>query len=467
MTKGINFILVSISLFVCIQAVAQENNPLDKIRFYSTSDLDWNTIFNTDNNRYNKQYDPEEFFSNFFAPWTISGTQKAQEVKADPSFLKHFDAYKRLTSYTCHGGNYRAYTEQEIQQLLENTQTDAFPNRITIAITINTTNIRRLPTNEFCLQDIRNAGEGYPFDYFQESSLWMGTPLLILQESKDHLWHFVISPYGKGWIKTQDLALLSRSQAEDLMKRPWGAIIQEKVILKNEYGYSEQRIGTILPLLKQNRSELVLLVPYRKPDGQLILKATSAQNQEAQLMPLTFNKVNTQKVMTGLYGSKYGWGGIDQGRDCSSTIKDFFTPFGIWLPRNSRAQKEIGQKVEIVGNPSEKMQQIAQHAIPFFTILYKPGHSMLYIGTNSKGTPLIFHNVWGIKPILKDAALEDVVSRRDDLGLFGINKKAGGITARYIIGQACITSTNPEEGFYGIEFDSFMKNMESMNFIKN
>ena len=37
-------------------------------------------------------------------------------------------------------------------------------------------------------------------------------------------------------------------------------------------------------------------------------------------------------------GVKYGWGGIDGGRDCSSTIKDLLTPFGIWLPRDSKDQ---------------------------------------------------------------------------------------------------------------------------------
>jgi len=39
-----------------------------------------------------------------------------------------------------------------------------------------------------------------------------------------------------------------------------------------------------------------------------------------------------------LLGEPYGWGGKLKTRDCSTFTRDFFSTFGIYLPRNSRQQ---------------------------------------------------------------------------------------------------------------------------------
>ena len=449
-------------------AFGQETNPVDQIRFYSTDDIQWEAIFS--NPEYSKFYQQANqantFFKHYFSPWKVDGKEAAERLRSSDKFLKHIDAAERLEKSDCYGGNYRKYSLAFKQSLLENSSKYNFPNRIEFGMSTSTVDLRRLPTREFCLQDIRNAGEGYPFDYFQESSLWIGTPLRIVHHSQDCQWYFVISPYGEGWVEANKVAQLSANQVKHWMNKPWAAILQEGVLLKTKFGQTRLHIGTLLPVINQTSNELELALPFRALNGKLVVVPVKTKSNVSQITPLAFNQTSIKALIEQLLGTKYGWGGIDEGRDCSSTLKDFFTPFGIWLPRNSRAQKEVGKKFLIQGDKSQKLNTIKQKAIPFLTILYKPGHSMLYLGNSKEGLPLIFHNVWGIKPILQNQELKVVAKQRNSLGVFGVNEKEGGISARYIIGRTSITSVDPEAPFPNITFDSFMKNMESGNIIE-
>jgi hypothetical protein len=122
------------------------------------------------------------------------------------------------------------------------------------------------------------------------------------------------------------------------------------------------------------------------------------------------------KVLEELQGELYGWGGLVQNRDCSAAVRDFYIPFGLWLPRNSRYQAQTGRVLEI-GNlgPREKEALLLKEGKPFRTLVGMPGHIMLYVGAYGE-TPVVFHNTWGIK------TLED------------------GREGRYIIGRALFTS---------------------------
>ncbi len=107
-------------------------------------------------------------------------------------------------------------------------------------------------------------------------------------------------------------------------------------------------------------------------------------------------------------------------RDCSSLIRDLFTPFGLWLPRNSREQAEAGRFISLKNLPSaEKEALIIRQGVPWRTLLWTPGHIMLYIGVH-QGQPLIFHNFWSIK-----------------------TRDAAGNKGRVIVGRAAVTTLQP------------------------
>ena len=128
--------------------------------------------------------------------------------------------------------------------------------------------------------------------------------------------------------------------------------------------------------------------------------------ETAAPFPLAFDGKNLALIGNQLLGQPYGWGEMYGLRDCSAMLRDLFLPFGIWLPRTAADQiASAGQRRDLTSlGPREKEETIRREGRPFLTLLYKPGHIMLYVGTDPQGRPLVFHNIWSIR--VKDATGE-------------------------------------------------------------
>jgi len=136
--------------------------------------------------------------------------------------------------------------------------------------------------------------------------------------------------------------------------------------------------------------------------------------------PVPFTPRHVAEIASELAGEPYGWGGLDGKRDCSAMIRDLFTPFGLWLPRNSGDQAQTGRFVSFrYLSPEQKEALIIRQGVPWRTLLWTPGHIMLYIGLH-EGHPLIFHNFWSVK-----------------------TRDAAGKQGRIIIGRASVTTLHP------------------------
>jgi hypothetical protein len=113
--------------------------------------------------------------------------------------------------------------------------------------------------------------------------------------------------------------------------------------------------------------------------------------------PLPFTSKNVSKIAKEFYNEPYGWGGGYGCRDCSATTRDFLGVFGIFLPRNSSKQAQAGKSIYIKGLPKQtKKKKIIREAEPFRSLLYVPGHIVLYLG-EYRGEPVIMHTYWGIR----------------------------------------------------------------------
>ena len=465
-------------LLLCIFLVACESkkepienfDPIQKVQFYGIEDLDLNSIFENQKFKpyYLKDYS-EDFFKNYFIHWRLDPQERAQQLKTSEVF-KDFFSYEDYDP--CVGGNYREFEEKLIQRLENNVAKSSYPNRLDYAIVTSDTDVRMLPTAEFCLSNVRNAGEGYPFDYFQNTSLWIGTPVMTLHQSEDQLWVFIKSPYGMGWVDRSHLAFVSKNQRETALKMDFAAILKENTVLKNNAGQSlcKTKIGTLFPIEQNGNASMRLLVPLRDPNGNLAWEASSITQDYAHKIPIEFSSTNANNLLSELLDTKYSWGGIDGGRDCSATIKDFLTPFGVWIPRNSGNQGNLGKVFLFEGEANEKKQEILNKGIPFLSVVYKRGHSMLYIGSDAENNPLIFHNVWGLKPKLKNDQLKSVATAREAHGIFGLSFDSENqeVSSRFIIGKTVITTVEPEKGFEDFEqfsFNSFLEQFQSINVV--
>jgi hypothetical protein len=116
----------------------------------------------------------------------------------------------------------------------------------------------------------------------------------------------------------------------------------------------------------------------------------------------------------------YGWGELFQERDCSSLIRDYFIPFGIWLPRGSYNQIHSGRRVVLSSmDPAQKERYIRENGVPFLTLLGIKGHIMLYIGTANQ-RPLAFHSLWGVEV-----------------------RKGDGSVTKHVVGKSIISTLTP------------------------
>ncbi len=93
-------------------------------------------------------------------------------------------------------------------------------------------------------------------------------------------------------------------------------------------------------------------------------------------------------------------GGLNNTRDCSAFIMDIYRSFGLKLSRNTQDQGAkslgIGYDLKHIGTLEEKLEFLEE--IPAVTVLYMPGHTMLYLGKRrgrTLYTPSVCRLLWG------------------------------------------------------------------------
>ncbi|MBO4300378.1 MAG: SH3 domain-containing protein, partial [Desulfovibrio sp.] len=295
-----------------------------------------------------------------------------------------------------------------------------FPSRCQAAITLRNTNLRELPTTEPRFSEPTPDPHANPFDYFQYSLLPVGTPLLIAHTSRDGRWHYVECPVAAGWVANEDLAPISEELQQSLSHAPLAALVRDRVTLSSPMGNVTANIGALLPLNATAQKGLRLLLPVRGVDGWATLAQTEISADDAVVWPLPMTPRHVARVGNVIMGQPYGWGGMFGHRDCSALTREVFTPFGIWLPRNSVAQARVGVVVPLENMTArEKEECLLQHGVPFLSLVGMRGHVMLYVG-KYEGRAAIFHDIWGVRTI----------DNGDD-------------NARHVIGKVAVTSITP------------------------
>lgn len=348
----------------------------------------------------------------YFGPWQMSRTSISRREASEFSSRAH--GYKS-------GGV--PWSQPEWDALKANAAIGSFPSRATQAITLRQTDLRELPTHEGRFSKPSKDQKSDPFDYFQYSLLPPGMPLLIAHTSRDGRWHYVECPIAGGWVAAADVAIVSPDFKSEWLTGRYAALVAENVSLPGTGrggGDSRAGIGTILPVAKQGAPGLNVLVPVAGKNGFAETAEIALGPQQAQIKPYALTPGNVAKVGNAMLGQGYGWGGTFGLRDCSAMIRDLYAPFGLWLPRNSRAQARRGSAISLAGLTAEqKAQRILVDGVPFLSLIGLPGHITLYIGP-WRNKPALFHNAWGLR-IIKD----------------------GNDDERLVIGRAVITSIMP------------------------
>ncbi len=321
-----------------------------------------------------------------------------------------------VTAFTGgYGSNLMRVEPLWITELVFQSNYDAFSTVNEPAVTTKWMNMRVFPTQKPLYKNPLLPGEGFPFDLLQNSSVAFNEPIFISHYSKDGSWAYVFTNNASGWVESDGIAVIKPKQIVLMKEKKKVFITQDKIPLyDNAHKFvTYSRIGMVLPLLEETQDDFKVL--FVRSNG--ILEQMSIPKESAHVGYHLLNKEDLIKIGSNMLRNTYGWGGMFEERDCSSMIRDFFTPFGIWLPRNSASQAKKGEVLFFNGlNNGQKLALIKEKGVPFETILYKKGHVLLYIGTY-EGNVMVMHNIWGIRTI-----------------------DANGKKGRIIVGKAAITT---------------------------
>ncbi|MFT7578529.1 MAG: cell wall-associated NlpC family hydrolase [Myxococcota bacterium] len=324
----------------------------------------------------------------FYAPWSRKRTGHT---------AIHLSAvFARYGKRTLWGQDLRPRMPGWVEGLLENAQLAAFPNVERRGVTVRHVAVRFLPSSQPGFEDPSKPGEGFPFDYLQASLLQAGTPVYIVHQSKDGAWFFVESHLVNGWVLSQDIAFADAAFVAKYHTETLQVMLADGVPLWDVHGLHRglTRVGQRLP---QSKDGMSVLVPARDAVGLAV--ATAVPTPElSHSIPMAGDAPSMAIIGDRLLGQAYGWGGTLEDRDCSATLADLFTTVGIALPRHSGNQAKVGTWVDLTGlEGAAKEAAIVAEGIPFATLIWKPGHIMLYVGVSDDGRPLVFHTMWGVK----------------------------------------------------------------------
>src|SRR3990167_5698676 len=323
-----------------------------------------------------------------FSPWDMRGSVFTDVKKTVQNTLAR---YQHVNAY--YAFNFHHVEKDWLAGVEKNMNLANFPNNNQNAIVISSTYLRELPTDLPIYNDYRQAGEGFPFDNLQVSSFWAGTPLRVYHVSEDGVWALVSDSELTGWVKVSDIAFVDPSFIKKYRSLPFVAMTKDNIAVKNAEGLGlfKTRIGMLLPLLKGK-----VAAPLIDENHRAVLKPIALSDRYYQPYPIALTPKKVALLINDMLGEPYGWGGLYYFRDCSLTLKNLFLPFGIDLPRNSAAQGKSGKVISLLHlTNAEKKAVIAAKGKPFFTLLHKSGHIILYLGSEN-GEPIIFQNKWGL-----------------------------------------------------------------------
>lgn len=370
----------------------------------------------------------DEFLDRFFAPWHSEGPLETT--------LKPFWAVEWISDHPVFAENLRPLPPDRARELIRQAYPQAYPSLHRRAITLGRCDLRALPTASPLFNDPNDAGQGFPFDTLQHGAISGNTPVLVTHRSLDGAWFFVETAHLYGWLPATALAWVDADFVEVFVTERYLALTRDQVAISDTEGIYRfsAGIGTLLPVTGGDHEGTQVLIAVADQNRQAHGVAALIAPDQGELFPLPLNARRIAGLAGHMMGQPYGWGELFAQRDCSATVRDLFAPFGLWLPRNSSQQAQIGTLIPL-GHlpPHQREEQLLATGIPFLTLVHIPGHIMLYIGDH-QGRAAVLHTLWGLRT-------------RTLLGREG----------RLLVGKTVITGLEP-----GLERDSLLLDIRDL-----
>ncbi|MFP6288846.1 SH3 domain-containing protein [Helicobacter pylori] len=339
----------------------------------------------------------ESYLKAWYSPWL--------DAKIKSNKKEVFWILKEMNKSTGYGEDLKPNAKAFNDELIKSMDIERYPSAKIKAVVARDSDVRAVPTNK----PYYLSPKGYPFDRYQNSLIFQGTPVLITHFNLDKTYAHIQSSFVYGWIKVSDLAYMHDKDIELLTHlKDYVMPIKDKIPLYTDYGdfYTSARVGELFALIPQSqkasqnsqKKELKAYGFLRDAKGYAALQSVILDEKDFFVFPKAFNSENMAYFIDTMLGQKYGWGGLLGNRDCSAFTRDSFANFGILLPRNSYAQSRYANNYVDLSSmkAKEKEDYILKNATPFGTLIYLKGHIMLYLGAYNHQA-IVAHSIWSVQ----------------------------------------------------------------------
>ncbi len=286
-----------------------------------------------------------------------------------------------LPLYDRYGGEFK---EEEYLRILDNRgieMTEDFkPWR---AVVSSRANLRSLP-----YKDELYSSKDDKCDVLQLTELRVGTPIWALHPSVDGKFFYVRSYNYEGWVDSECIALTENEEMWIEFAEPDRfVVVVSSMITVNGEKYD---MGARIPIMEKKGNEYLIITPLRDAGGMLEFAACKVSSSDVHEGYLQYTYASVLNQAFKYEGTKYGWGGLNDGVDCSSFILNVFSTFGFVFPRDTVEQERS------IGSPTSTMYMSQKDISNIFInsrapiVIYYPEHTMLYIG-NEEGKYSFIH----------------------------------------------------------------------------
>ena len=298
--------------------------------------------------------------------------------------------------------------------LKENCNINAVPEKVDVKFGYGVVRdtLRQFPTDDYANVDY----DDYFYDSFIMSDFMPFSPVAVLHTSADNEWYFVATYCCCGWIEQKNVAICpSREDWIDRMNPESFLVVTGRELRLSNDPYCPELsglllpMGTKLPLVKAENAPssinqrytfgcYVVKLPVRLSDGSISdFYSLIPSGSDVSVGYIPYTAGNVINLALKLQGDIYGWAGDFNSNDCSGIIREIFRCFGMEFPRVGGQQVNVtGLRKEDVSALDDAQKKDYISKLKPGSLLYFPGHIMIYLGLDEKGEPYALSSVGSI-----------------------------------------------------------------------
>ena len=317
---------------------------------------------------------------------------EGEQVRA---WIEALSALPERERFDVHG---KPVTRGDLERIQANLDLAAVPasQATRYGMVVRRADLRAFPTR----QRVFHSPGDTDIDRFQESALFPGDAVVIVHESRDGDWYFVVSQRYAAWIERQSVAEGDRDAIFEWGRRaPFlvvtGATARTAHTPENP-GVSDVQLemGIRVPVLAdwppmdEINGQLpaaahVVELPVRGEDGALSFQPAllpRSADVASDYLPMTEANIIAQAFK--FLGERYGWGHSYNARDCSGFASEVYRSFNVLIPRNTSAQSitPVLNRLPFSAEDSHEARVAALREARPGDLVYIPGHVMMVIG---------------------------------------------------------------------------------------